>query len=56
MKLKPILLLSAFVLVLVACEGPGSHLQNQFFEPPTDTPDVDATVEAKVAHADALDS
>ena len=47
MKLKPILLLSAFVLVLVACEGPGSHLQNQFL-PPTDTPDVDATVEAKV--------
>jgi hypothetical protein len=47
MKRKSILLLilSAFMLVLVACGGDTQP-----------TPDIDATVEAKVAHADALDS
>ena len=39
--------------MLVACEGPGSALENQFLGPPTATPDVEATVEARVEIAKA---
>ena len=37
--------------MLVACEGPGSALENQFLGPPTATPDVEATVEARVRNS-----
>ena len=37
----------------VACEDPGSALENQFLGPPTATPDVGATVEARVEIAKA---
>ena len=49
MKLKPILLLSAFMLVLVACGGEDETGLDSMSTPiPTDTPDLNATIEAKV--------
>jgi hypothetical protein len=51
MKLKSIpllLLLPALMLLLVACEGPGSALEKRIVGPPTATPDIEATVEALV--------
>ena len=41
-------MLGLVLFVVVACEGPGSALENQFLGSPTATPDVEATVEARL--------
>ena len=52
MKLKSIsLLLMPALMLLVACEGPGSALEKRIVGPPTATPDIEAMVEARVKEA-----
>ena len=41
-------MLGCVVLVVVACEGSGSALENQFLGPPTAIPNVEVTVESRL--------